>query len=468
MKSSKPIERLFQEGLKDFQASPSPKVWDGIEEKLSEKKKRRLLLPFWWQAASVAAILMIFSALGGYYYSSLGLNSSLSSETNSKIKSTSNSLEVIPSQYGFSSVNQNLSTIENSLETRFAFQISETKTISPSKNSSQNYTNASSTYEKNQLAERSSPSVNLLNRSAVNSFTNALHVSSLIEDVKSDNVLLKENTVKKKSLFDAIEDDDLLALEDDNTVDRPWEVKPNVAPVFMNSLNGGNPVEPSLQGKTSSNANVSFGVNVAYAINKKMKIRTGVNQVAMGYNTQDVILSSTSSSFRAEGSSNLSIKNNLIGEVALVSAVNSGVSSRNAPMSEASGSSFTNTPSDLSPVGAINHELGFVEVPLEIEYAILDKKIGLHVLGGASTYVLNNNEIFFEDSGRSSSIGEADNLNSFSFSANLGVGMDYNFSKTVSFNLEPKFMYQINTFEANTSNFQPYFFGIYSGIKFKF
>jgi hypothetical protein len=47
MKSSKPIERLFQEGLKDFQASPSQKVWDGIEEKLTDKKDRRRFIPFW-------------------------------------------------------------------------------------------------------------------------------------------------------------------------------------------------------------------------------------------------------------------------------------------------------------------------------------------------------------------------------------------------------------------------------------
>jgi hypothetical protein len=458
MKSSKPIERLFQEGLKDFQASPSQKVWDGIEEKLTDKKNRRRFIPFWWQVASVAAILLIFSSIGAYYNSSLGTTPSITSKENSSIRSTSNSLEVIPTRYRFSSVNENISTFEKSIENRLAFQITEPqkKTIS----TSQTKFWPSGSVENTRLAQSSPLSVNQLNTLSVKAFSENRLAPTLIDDKAEDNSILDDKVNKKKSLFDAIEEDNLLAIENDNSVDRPWEVKPNVAPVFMNSLNGGNPIEPSLQGKTSSNANVSFGVNVAYAINKKVKIRTGVNQVAMGYNTQDVILSATSSSFRSESSGNLNVKNDLIGDVALISASNR--SGLNESMGE------INSPSNLSPVGAINHELGFVEVPLEVEYALIDKRIGVHVLGGASTYLLNNNEIFFEDNGRSSSIGEADNLNSFSFSANLGVGMDYNFSETVSFNLEPKFMYQINTFQNNTSNFQPYFFGIYSGIKFKF
>ena len=468
MKSLKPIERLFQEGLKDFQASPSQKVWDGIEEKLSDKKKHRRFIPLWWQAASVAAILLIFSFIAAFYNSSLGTNTQVSSKENSIIKPRSNSLEVIPTQYRFSSLNDNLSTFEDSIEKSLVFQITESKKAKPIP-SSRLSSNPTDLVENNQTEENVFTSVNKLNRPTINSLSNNVIASTLISKESDVDLLLENTTSEKKSLFEAIEEDKLLVLEEDNTsLDSSWELRPNVAPVFMNSFNGGNPIEPSLQGKTSSNANVSFGVNVAYAINKKIKIRTGVNQVAMGYNTQDVLLSTTSSSFRAEGTSNLNSKNSIIGDVALVSATYSESRLRNSSMSNPDNALIVDSPISSGSIGVINHEIGFVEVPLEVEYAIINKKIGLHVLGGASTYLLNNNEIFFEDNGRSSSIGEADNLNSFSFSANLGVGMDYNFSKRVSFNLEPKFMYQINTFQSNMSDFQPYFFGIYSGLKLKF
>lgn len=454
MKSSKSIERLFQESFKDFQASPSPKVWNGIEENLARKKQERKILPFWWQVASVAAILLIFSAIGSFYYNPLKTKTSTLSQGHSKIKPTSNSLEVIPTQYRFSSVNESLSTLENSIERSLAFQITSSKAVnSEVSNTSSNFVETKS-IEEARIASRSNSIVNQLNPFSVNSISNISMTSTLFNNDKG----YKNN---KKSIFDAIKEDNPMAVGKDKSIGKPWAIQPNVAPVFMNSLNGGNPIEPSLQGKTSSSPNVSYGVNIAYAINKKIKIRTGVNQVAMGYSTQDVILSVTSSSFGAESNSNLIT--NLIGDVSLVSSINNGNT-----QARRSSHSMSIIPAKFNSAGAINHELGFVEVPLEVEYALIDKKIGLHVLGGASTYLLNNNEIFFEQNGRSSSIGESGNLNTFSFSANIGVGMDYNFSERVSFNLEPKFLYQINTFQSNTNSFQPYFFGIYSGIKFKF
>lgn len=464
MKSSKSIERLFQESFKDFQASPSPKVWNGIEEKLANKKQSRRLLPiWWWKVASVAAILLIFGLIGAFYYKPLELRTTISSQDNPILKSTSNSLEVIPAHYRFSSVNENLLKLDNSIERRLAFQISES-VYSEVTNTTVNVKQAnllagldqSGSVNETRIPEKLFSTVSRLTSSSVNLFSNALEASRIFDTDK----YIKN---KKRSLFDVIEEDELLAMEEDTSIDKPWAIQPHVAPVFMNSFNGGNPIEPSLQGKTSSNPNVSYGINLAYAINKKIKIRTGISQVAMGYNTQDVILSITSSSLRTGNSANLNTESNLIGEFSLISATNNA----NA-QARSQTSSFGITPTRFSSVGAINHELGFVEVPLEVEYALIDKKIGVHLLGGASTYLLNNNEIFFEENGRSSSIGEADNLNTFSFSANLGVGLDYSFSERVSFNLEPKFLYQINTFQSNTDRFQPYFFGIYSGIKFKF
>jgi hypothetical protein len=464
MKSSKPIERLFQEGLNDLQTSPSPKVWKGIEEKLSGRKKKKRFAAFWWQVVSVAAILLIFSSIGAFYFQNAETKSSVSSKENSEIKRNLNSIVVTPAQYRFTSVSTALSSFENDIENSLAFQLEVPKSVIESPK----LADAEGDDAINpQVTGISSSYVNQLVKAELKYLQNLRIASNLLSNELKEDLTLGDN-VEKKSLFDAIEEEPFLVVEDDKQIYKPWELTPNVAPVFMNSFSGGNPIEASLQGKTTSNPNVSYGINVAYAINKKIKIRTGVNQVAMGYNTQDVILSTTSSSFSSDNSNNPNIKNDILTEVTLVSATNRRVGGRNATMSDPGNSSFLSSTSEYNSIGSLNHELGFVEVPVEIEYAIIDKKIGLHVLGGASTYLLNNNEIFFEEGGRSSSIGEAENLNSFSFSANLGLGLDYNFSETLSLNLEPKFLYQINTFQDTDSSFQPYFFGIYSGIRFKF
>jgi hypothetical protein len=453
MKPSKNIERLFQEGLNDLYASPSKNSWDEIEKRLSKKQnnKKRLIGIWWRKAASIAAILAVFASIGVFYNSTFsGNSSSIVLKDDFKSKSDSNVMEILPARFGFSSVNRQLSITEEKFNNRIAFQVTKLNSTTESAT----YTNKN--YASNQRLTSSVSRLTVTDITLNKGMPLKFSLANLGQGLET-----ADGEVKKKSLLDVLKAEETIS-EGKSPVVSQWEINPNVAPVFMSSLNGGNPLESNLNGKTSSNPNVSFGINVAYAINKKLKIRTGVNQLAVGYNTQDVVISTTSSSFSSSISSS-NIKTNLTSSVQFMNVP----AIQNRSLSTSTNPGFIEA-QNFSSVGVLNHELGFLEVPLEVEYAIIDKKIGLHVLGGASTYLLNNNEIFFEENGLSSRIGEAQNLNSLSFSANLGFGMDYNFSKTLSFNLEPKFLYQINTFQANNSDFQPYFFGIYSGLKIKF
>ena len=139
------------------------------------------------------------------------------------------------------------------------------------------------------------------------------------------------------------------------------------------------------------------------------------------------------------------------------------------PFSNISASSEFNRASLASPVaGYLNQKLGFIEVPLEIEYVIIDKKIGLNIIGGGSTLFLDENMISLNSSNFSTNLGEANYLNSLSFSTNIGIGIDYKISPQFQLNLEPIFKYQINTFNSSAGDVKPYYFGIYSGFSFKF
>jgi type VI protein secretion system component VasF len=53
----KKIDLLFQEKLKNLEATPNKKVWNRIESQL--KKKKRRVLPIWWYAGGVAATLVL-------------------------------------------------------------------------------------------------------------------------------------------------------------------------------------------------------------------------------------------------------------------------------------------------------------------------------------------------------------------------------------------------------------------------
>ncbi len=117
--------------------------------------------------------------------------------------------------------------------------------------------------------------------------------------------------------------------------------------------------------------------------------------------------------------------------------------------------------------GYLNQSLEYIEIPLEFELSLLDKKMGLNVIGGASTFFLNGNMVSHNSPFSKIELGEANNLNDLSFSANIGVGLHYNFSARFQFNLEPILKYQINTYNKGLG-LTPYIFGIYSGLSFKF
>lgn len=443
MRNSKNIDRLFQEKFKDFEASPPPELWENIETKLKGKNKRRKILPIWWKTASVAAILVLFFSIGLLNQSKFSKKDSIStapSNTKSFKNLTGNKIEIFQNSFSFSTLENNISNFNSSFN--------NIDLASIFKNSEQQNTNSSASknnFQPNSFAENrrtvisvASSKQGLLPQNNLN-FTTSFAINGKNE--KKSLVEVAENI--KNQTENKIKDSE-------NELSNRWELQPNLAPVFMNSFNGGNAVAGNLNGKTSSNANVSYGVNLAFQINKRIKIRSGINQVAMGYSTSDVVVSGL---FQTAQASNLS--GNDIATYGIMSQENF------EQLDTSQGRGFSES-------GALNHELGFLEIPLEIQYNIFDKKFGLNILGGASTFLLNKNDVLLETNQGISQLGSANNMNDTSFSANFGLGMDYNFSKKWSFNLEPKFKYQINTFEANTTDFKPYFFGIYSGVKFKF
>ena len=118
--------------------------------------------------------------------------------------------------------------------------------------------------------------------------------------------------------------------------------------------------------------------------------------------------------------------------------------------------------------GELNQQLGYVEVPLEVKYRLLDKKIGVSVLGGFSALFLTDNQVFIEDNGRSLDLGKDDNFNGFNQSANFGLGIDYQFSQKLGLSVEPTFKYQLNALRDDIADFRPYTIGVYTGLMYKF
>lgn len=239
-----------------------------------------------------------------------------------------------------------------------------------------------------------------------------------------------------------------------------WEIASTVAPIYAGSTAGGSPIDTTFAGNSKSyDTQLSYGLAVEYALSKKFKLRAGVNKVSMSYNTNDVALYATMDGNTLPNLDSPAPNNSLgFGKT----AARGVTTSRSAAVTETG-----NLETDKFQ-GRINQKMGYIEVPLELSYAVLDHKFGIDVIAGVSTLFLDDNRVMLYADGFRTDLGKANNLNATHFSSNLGVGFRYAFWNSFEANFQPTFKYQINTFSGNDGNFKPFFFGLYSGLSFRF
>ncbi len=239
-----------------------------------------------------------------------------------------------------------------------------------------------------------------------------------------------------------------------------WNIKPQVAPVFYNSLSGGSPIDGQFAGNSKSFDNdLSYGVGIDYAVTDRLSVRSGINSVNLSYATNDV-------QFRASLSGQT---NNVSARAKTANIVVSTEQNQPGNIPGDIGNFTTLSVGEQAFNGSMIQTTGYIEVPVEMSYALVNRKFGIDVIGGVSTLFLNENNVSVVSSqGYSTEVGEAQNLNSVHFSTNIGVGFKYRFWKSFQANFEPTFKYQVNAYSRDAGNFKPYFIGLYSGISFSF
>jgi len=512
MSDKKHIDRLFQERFKDFEATPSDAVWQNIEAELNKKKKKRRIIPMWWRYAGIAALLVLLLTIGGLF-----LNSSDSIEHNQVVDTKNETLDDSNEKNNSTLIDSNKkeTTTNNTViaETNTEKESLETPTQTQDNKASDNViplnqtavAENSASKHKNNGAQKtllsSNKKSNTFNVAIVKTDNTTVVASNTKEktntviqnkndepqiDIHKANEIInpatKNNTAITKAKEDDISTDPITKTEvvaDNNTKENTltieealneaennikeedenlnrWSITPNAAPVYFSSLGDGSSIGPQFNNNSkSSELNMSYGIKASYAVNKKLSIRTGINKVNLGYNTNNVVVFQAISS-RSSALQNVNITNDGATDAVSIISGNNLSSSKNPEVFAKS----SNT--------SINQNMGYIEVPLEIQYALINKKFGVNVIGGFSSLFLNKNEIFSENTGSKTFLGEANNINNVSYSANFGVGLNYKVSKKIDLNFEPMFKYQINTFNNTSGNFKPYFIGVYTGFAIKF
>jgi hypothetical protein len=229
-----------------------------------------------------------------------------------------------------------------------------------------------------------------------------------------------------------------------------WQITSAIAPIFFGSTSDDSPVDAKFNNNSKSYENsLSYGVGLQYNLTKKLTIRTGINKLDLDYTTNDVaFLENTQNS------------------ESLVA-----VSTENTLQFVANGANpvdgFTLASNSVYK-GTLRQEFGYYEIPFELSYAVINKKIKVNVITGLSTLFLDENAISLTSQKYNMTLGEANNVNKINFSTNVGLGINYNLYKSFYLNLDSILKYQMNTFNSNSGNFNPYIIGLYSGLSYKF
>jgi hypothetical protein len=498
MSSKKNIDHFFQDKFQNFEVNPTEEAWMNIEAQLDKKKKRRLI-PFWWKLSGVAAVFLLgFFITKSFYMRKDEPTNSVVIESNSikdtdKINSTksnhSSSKTIVNLQQTKEKNNALVEANTSMQEERpQSTKTSIKKDNFTTKATRIGYTDSKKYHGKHVKHNDGINSSKTTQRVALNPTKPAAdyfetpamskqeeNISPVYESLKSkgitteiennlnsnQNTIAQETTINDTTKIKGVATnplEELLSEKESKTKqqskENSWQITSNVAPVFLGSVTNGSPIDPMLKNNDKTfNTSLSMGIGVSYALNDKFTIRTGINKMSFDYDTKGIAFY-------------VDLQENNMANIS-PSASGKEITIINATTETANLLPFENSFVHKNE-GYINQKLGYYEVPVEITYAIINKRFGLKVIGGVSTFFLNENNISVVSESFSTNLGKANNLNNMHFSTNLGLGLKYGFMKSFEFNVEPTLKYQLNTFQSNAGNFKPYVIGIYSGISYKF
>ncbi len=509
----KNLEKLYQEKFKDFAEVPDEYVWESIAASLDKKKKKRVI-PLWWKLGGVAALLALFVFVLDPFESAIPENQTTSTEKNTgqnpekntrNQKLSNDSIETIKTKN-----EPKLADTEKAGQTKGTNNIQiatsqATPEDSVNEGERQRFANTKTQKDKQKESVKTKGRILVAENGRSNKktpkkdnnqidFKRSLPKNSKNSDVattvdtKKEKVnadLYKKEAIDKElsntkeavaktavdsldlekgkiSIFDAIkekeEQEEVAALE---TNEHKWSVGPSIAPVYFDAVGQGSPIHSNfVENSKSGNINLSYGLTVAYDLGKRLKVRSGIHKVDYGYDTNEIVFSS-------------SVAENSTGTIDNINFSQSSrtivVQSKKAASNELPGPNASDfTAQTPEKDGIMSQQLGYLEVPLELNYALVDKKVGVNLIGGFSSLFLVDNSVSLQSEGLRTEIGEANNVNTVNFSGNFGLGFSYEFSPKIQINLDPVFKYQLNTFSQTAGSFNPYSVGIYSGVRFNF
>jgi hypothetical protein len=532
MSKKKNIDRLFQEEFKDFEVQPPGKVWDAIEKELDKNKTGRIIPFWWVLGGIAAGLAILLTSLylvmdnemsnklqpivnyekpqdtktttqnslkNNEEYPSKGAVPLLKERTNdtqlatedtkvgseplNNLKENSNAntgaklplktSDLATSVDGYSDASYNAKEQPKQLypnaqgtnkkplggsATKDNFIATPIKEDQAGVATSEHITNPS-------LKEPTAVTLDPRKEVFLKDTSKDLGLANAVKDEVINNAITAIDSTKKN--VPTLENIAAQEKKEDSIKESVfkgrWAATTQAGPVYSNSLSGSSVNNEVSDNGKNAGVHLSYGIGLSYEISSRLSLRTGFNQINMTYNTQDinyqvnVSIASRGQQldqvYNASSVSDASIGNSPL----LNDAFETGFAAQELVSNQFQGIK-----------GEISQQLGYIEVPLELQYKLVNRKFKISVLGGVSALFLTDNVVAVQNSSQRLELGEDRNFNDFNQSANFGLGFGYDFTNQLGAFIEPTFKYQLSTLRNNVADFRPYTIGVQSGIMYRF
>ena len=429
------IDLIFRNGLRDYEVLPPADAWEGIKPSISTGTR---FLPFMKVAA--AAVLMAVTSYAAYRWGS--------EVTKNQFSDTI----ALYQQDGYMLVNE-------------PFDVVKPPAISelPPENK------AESVPDQVIMREAAIPEIDA-NEAGKNVTEFITADYNLLPGIQ-DPFIIKYPKVSIPSFQPLFYD---IIQANSQTVDNErWSVSALASPTFYSQFtSSGNQFARDIISSDKSKVSYSGGLGLAYKISGRFTIQSGIFYSSMGQKLEDV---NAYSGFQPYASAKSDHNFEIVTASGTVYANNSDLYLNSSTLpgrvqTDYTSDVFDPVKADLNYISSnVYQDMSFLELPVIMRYKVIDRKIGLNLIGGMSYNFLVNNSVYAMASGNKYDIGTTQGLNTVYLSSSLGMGMEYNLSKTFSLNVEPTLRYYLNPVNSGgTSVFHPYSLGIFSGLSYRF
>ena len=476
------IDQLFRTKLGDYEKTPPMFVWTNIRKGLTEHRMVRRIL--WLKAVGIAAALLL-AFLAGWQLTTPSLDNAALQNSVAK--------QQMPISREINSAANEHQSIEKQIVADEKVAVDKPETILKSNRTSASNLSSLAAFAPNtSILDKEDHTVStkvddLILFETEKDFLDKMHqnfkgvkklsdwLASIgkdsLKEVKNAPAVIHPDIFKN---YTAAPARSTVAVHKPtkNNFDR-WMLKAEFAPMFNNQSsssnstrvsdalanNGGFVNQPQ---ETSSENTFSGGMVAGYKVSRRFVVKSGVVYNTIRQTTRNVDFMAANPLYNVAG--NATIAATPAGQVSLTKT-----SSNTGSKAFLNADSQTSMATKYTAPNELKQDIGFIEIPVQATYKLVDNKFNVGLTGGISTNILVGNKAVLSENGVPLSNGETSNMRNVVYSGAVGIEVGYEISNHLTLTVEPRLKHFINSLSTSKAiDYKPSQIGVVTGLTYSF